>query len=72
METKYVALDGLTRRARTVLCEALDCPVDIEQIERELVRRLTRRYLLATPNCGPMIADQIMNWALSKGLIMEA
>ncbi len=72
METKYVALDGLNRRARTVLCEALDCPVDIQQIESETVRRLDRRYLLATPNCGPIIADEIMKWAISNDLAMGA
>src|SRR3954465_9808964 len=71
MQTKYVTLNGLNRRARTVLCDAVYCPVNIEQIECECVGRLTRRYLLAMPNCGPTIADEIINWPMSQGLAMR-
>ena len=58
-----LTLNGLRPRARTVLRNALDGPVNAETIGR-----LTRPYLLATPGCGPFIADEIIRWAQIQGI----
>ena len=68
MNKQNIVLDGLSRRARTVLCDAAGSPINVETIDSETIRRLTRRYLLATPTCGPIIADEIVRWAEGHGI----
>jgi hypothetical protein len=59
-----VVLDGLSARAKGVLRNAIDGPINVETIGR-----LTRSYLLATPGCGPRIADEIISWARGLGML---
>ena len=61
-----MVLDDLSTRATTVLRDAVDGP-----ITADTVRNLTRRYLLATYRCGPIIADEIIGWAKGRGIIIE-
>ena len=61
-----LTLNGLRPRARTVLRNALDGPVNAEAIAR-----LTRAHLLATPGCGLLIADEIIRWARGQGIAIS-
>ena len=63
MNPEHVVLDGLSTRAKTVLRNAVGGPVTAETL-----RRLSRSYLLATPRCGPYIADEIIKWAKGQGI----
>ena len=62
----HVALDELSPRAQTVLRNALDGPVNAVTLAR-----LTRSYLLATPGCGRVVADEIINWARGQGIAIS-
>ena len=60
-----MVLDDLSARATTVLRCAVDGP-----ITADAVRNLTRRYLLATPGCGVIIAEEIIGWAKRRGIVI--
>jgi hypothetical protein len=60
-------LDGLIPRAKSVLRNAVKGPLNAAT-----VGSLTRSYLLATPGCGPIIADQIIAWARRYGITIPA
>ena len=51
-----------------MLCDATNSPKTAEAIDAEIISSLTRHYLIATPKCGPLIADEIIEWAKGQGI----
>ena len=51
-----------------MLCDATNSPKTAEAIDAEIISSLTWHYLIATPMCGPLIADQIIEWAKGHGI----